>query len=280
MGDLTGWTNAGWTFGTFAVPPRPDVRSLGDLGPREDRLTTPSFVPATDAVSIFMIHYHQYQHTLSPDVYNDGMVVEMSTDNGATWFDIGASAIADGYQGTIAASLNPLAGRPAFVGPVGEFPLFSTFEPVGSFAGKTCRFRVRSGFDETAGGGFGTVIRSLQITLAPGSKQPFPLFGPEQDVCNLVAVEPEALPRSLSFALRGANPIRGSASFGFDLPRTALVTVDVFDVRGRRVERLLNGVLEAGVHQARWNSPGAAGVYFARLSAMGETRVIRAIVTH
>jgi hypothetical protein len=39
-------------------------------------------------------------------------------------------------------------------------------------------------------------------------------------------------------------------------------------------------VLEAGAHQARWNSPGAAGVYFARLSAMGETRVVRAIVTH
>jgi hypothetical protein len=208
------------------------------------------------------------------------MVVELSSDDGATWSDIGASAISDGYQGTIGPSGNPLAGRQAYVGPLSEFILTSTFQPVGSFAGKTCRFRVRSGYDEpTTGEAGGSYIRYLEIALAPGSRLPFPKFDVEQDACNLIAVDPPATPRELSFALRGANPIAGSASFGFDLPRTALVQVDVFDVRGRRVARLLNDVMEAGSHEARWTSPGAAGVYFARLSAMGETRVVRAIVT-
>jgi hypothetical protein len=281
LGDLTGWTNVGWLQGSYAFPPRPDLRSLNAPGPREDRLTTPSFVPATDAVSITLMHYHSYEYSPSPLVYHDGMVVELSSDDGATWSDIGASAISDGYQGTIAPSVNPLANRPAYVGPVSEFILVSTFEPVGSYAGKTCRFRLRSGYDgTTTGEAGGSYIRYLEVALAPGSKLPFPLFAAEQDVCNLVAVDPAPTPQALSFALRGANPIGGAASFGFDLPRTALVTVDVFDVRGRRVARLLNDVLEAGSHEARWKSPGAAGVYFARLSAMGETRVVRAIVTH
>jgi len=280
LGDLTGWTNVGWVQGTYAFPPRPELRSLNAPGPREDRLTTPSFVPATDAVSITLMHYHSYEYSPSPLVYHDGMVVELSTDDGATWSDIGASAISDGYQGTIGPSLNPLAGRAAYVGPISEFILVSTFQPAGSFAGKTCRFRVRSGYDATTtGAAGGSVLRSLEVALAPGSTLPFPKFDAEQEACNLVAVDPVTTPQALSFALRGANPIRGAASFGFDLPRTALVTVDVFDIRGRRVARLLHGVLEAGSHDARWNSPGAAGVYFARLSAMGETRVIRTIVT-
>jgi hypothetical protein len=282
LGDLTAWTNVGWQPGTYAIPPRPEMRSPNALGPREDVLTTPSFVPSTDAVTISVVHFHWYQHTIGPDVYNDGMVVELSTDDGATWTDIGASAVDYGYTGTIASSLNPLAGRPAFVGVPGDLTFrTTTLQPVGSFAGRTCRFRLRSGFDETMGGdAYGAFVRRLEVTLAPGSRLPFPLFGDETGTCSLVAVDPVANPGMLSFRLRGPNPVRGAASFAFDLPRPSPVTLEVFDVRGRRVARLADGVLEAGAHEARWSAPGPAGVYFARLRAMGETRLIRTIVTH
>ena len=87
-------------------------------------------------------------------------------------------------------------------------------------------------------------------------------------------------PRSstLSFSLRGANPVRGSATFVFDLQQASWVTLEVFDVTGRRVATLANGVMEPGAHETRWTAPGAPGVYFALLRAMGETRRISTIV--
>jgi hypothetical protein len=98
---------------------------------------------------------------------------------------------------------------------------------------------------------------------------------------SLVAVEPPAdtpAALALSFASRGANPIRGDAHFALTLPTAGFVTVDVFDVHGRRVERLANGPLEAGQHDLHWTAPRAAGVYFAEMRALGQRRTVRTVV--
>jgi hypothetical protein len=55
------------------------------------------------------------------------------------------------------------------------------------------------------------------------------------------------------------------------------VTVAVYDVQGRFVARLVDGVLPAGEHSAVWNAADmASGVYFYRLQAGGvvETRKV------
>jgi hypothetical protein len=209
------------------------------------------------------------------------MVVELSTDDGATWTDIGTSAVSNGYEGTLAATLNPLAGRPAFVGYVGTFDWIETvFQPVGAFAGKTCRLRFRSGFDETQSGeAYGAELTELEFILAPGSTFPFLSFVPETGTCSPLDVAPIPSSGTLSFALRGGNPVRGAASFVFDLPRASPVTLEVFDVTGRRVAQLVNRVMEPGAHEARWVTPTATGIYFARLRAMGETLRVRAVIT-
>ena len=278
--DLGPWTNVGWQQLDYGEPVDWTVASTDAMGPREDRLTSPSFVPSTNAVSIRLSHWHWYQHTTEPPVYPDGMVVELSTDDGATWSDIGASAVSNGYEGTLAATLNPLAGRPAFVGYVGTLDWIETiFQPVGAFAGQTCRLRFRSGFDETqAGQVYGAELTELEFILAPGSTFPFTTFVPEVGTCSPLDVASTSS-GTLSFALRGANPVRGAASFVFDLPRASPVTLEVFDVSGRRVSQLVDRVMEPGVHEARWVTPAAPGIYFARLRAMGETLRVRAVIT-
>ena len=118
----------------------------------------------------------------------------------------------------------------------------------------------------------------LEFNLPPGSTYPFSTFVAETGSCGTVDVEPIVSSGPLSFALRGANPVRGVATFVFNLPRPSPVTLEVFDVTGRRIAELADGVMEPGEHTARWSAPGAPGVYFARLRAMGETRRIRTIV--
>jgi len=67
------------------------------------------------------------------------------------------------------------------------------------------------------------------------------------------------------------NPVHASTAISFVLPREEAVELGVFDVAGRLVNRLENGVFPAGTHTATWNgmadggSRAPAGVYFYRL---------------
>ncbi len=74
---------------------------------------------------------------------------------------------------------------------------------------------------------------------------------------------------SLRFA---PNPFRAGTQVTFTLARAGRVRIDVHDVRGRRVRRLLHdALLPAGEHRLTWNGrdadgrPAAPGVYFLRV---------------
>jgi cytochrome c peroxidase len=89
----------------------------------------------------------------------------------------------------------------------------------------------------------------------------------------------------IAFALHAArpNPCLASARIGFDLPASAEVKLEVFDVTGRRVRTLANRSFPAGRHQVEWDgSDGrggrlAAGVYMYRFRA-GSFEAARRIV--
>ncbi len=91
------------------------------------------------------------------------------------------------------------------------------------------------------------------------------------------AVGDAGLPTVL--ALRGnvPNPFNPLTHVRFDLPHPARVQLDIYDVAGRRVRRLVAGeAYPAGRHEAVWNGRDdagqsvAAGVYISRLQADGE----------
>ena len=75
--------------------------------------------------------------------------------------------------------------------------------------------------------------------------------------------------------LRGVtpNPGGGPAAIRFVLGRSQPVSVDVYDLRGRRLRRLHVGELDGGEHQLLWDRrhedgrPAAAGVYLLRIEA-------------
>ncbi|MFN8179209.1 MAG: T9SS type A sorting domain-containing protein [bacterium] len=85
-------------------------------------------------------------------------------------------------------------------------------------------------------------------------------------------VLPLDVTRGVALSLRPAfpNPFRDSVTLRFALGRPSPVTLDTYDVAGRRVARLLDGkVLSAGDHSVRWAAP-TSGVYFYRVRAGGE----------
>jgi hypothetical protein len=98
---------------------------------------------------------HRFDFERSSAEFFDGAVIEVSTNGGAAWTDIGASS-APGYTGTITTSQNqsnnPLSGQRAFVGKSANYPTFNT-ETVDlgtRFANQTIQFRFRIGADDAA----------------------------------------------------------------------------------------------------------------------------------
>lgn len=97
------------------------------------------------------------------------------------------------------------------------------------------------------------------------------------------SVEPWGEGGVLSLSGGRPNPWRGETTLRFLLPRAATVELAVFDANGRLVRTLLDGVVEGGPHEVRWDGrdeaahPVSSGVYFARLKADGR-RILRQVV--
>jgi hypothetical protein len=76
------------------------------------------------------------------------------------------------------------------------------------------------------------------------------------------------------------NPVQSTATLRFSLPSETDVTLEVYDVLGRRIQRLVNGRKSAGWHSMQFDARRlSSGVYFLRLDAAGvqETRKITVV---
>lgn len=69
------------------------------------------------------------------------------------------------------------------------------------------------------------------------------------------------------------NPFSGSTTIRYEMPEAAFVRLEIFDLLGRRVSRLVDTEKDAGNHVVVWDGrddaqrPAGSGVYFVRLSA-------------
>ena len=84
-------------------------------------------------------------------------------------------------------------------------------------------------------------------------------------------------PQGEWLALVGRQPVRGEARLRYTLAAETRVTLAVFDVRGREVARLVDGVQGAGTRDVAWRAPRGAGVYHARLRGTAGDRTIRIV---
>lgn len=95
--------------------------------------------------------------------------------------------------------------------------------------------------------------------------------------CDEAAAQPLAL---MAFP----TPTTGSLRFQFAAPSRERVHLALYDLLGRRVRTLIDGVVEAGVQTPRWDGDDErgrslpSGVYLAKLVTPGATRSIRLVL--
>lgn len=91
----------------------------------------------------------------------------------------------------------------------------------------------------------------------------------EPDIITDLLDEPAERPQSVALNDNYPNPFNPSTSITFRLPETRTVTINVFDILGRRVQALVrNQQMPAGTHAIRFNAEQlSSGVYLYQLKA-------------
>lgn len=125
--------------------------------------------------------------------------------------------------------------------------------------------------------------RRLQLTDATGQYVLAPQFeggnvnirlhsGVDDDDRNMVPTE---------FALHQnyPNPFNPSTHIAFDLPARSFVSLEIYDLLGRRVATLVDGVMEPGRHELDWDASGyPSGLYLYRLKTEAATQTKKMIL--
>ena len=107
----------------------------------------------------------------------DGGVVEISTNSGGTWSDLGSRMVIGKYNGSLGVgSNNPIGGRAAFTGNNGA-AFMQTLIDLSSFAGQSVRIRFRFASDDnTAPSGGGWLVDDVRLYTEPAVYMKSSLF--------------------------------------------------------------------------------------------------------
>ena len=260
---------------TDAYSPTHSWFAADDASPKNASLISPPLYVSSSSELTF-----RHRYVLENGF--DGAVLEISTDGGFTWEDIGQS-----YNG----SENPLG--PAFGGPFAPGTPFWTGNSGGwlletvnlgamttalgqpRYAGQTCLLRWRLGCDDTnsAAPFIGWWIDDIRLTDSGGFATACDAGG----ACNTVDVGGPAAVRETSIDWARPNPARTDALIRFEIaPQDAgPVRLRVYDLAGRTVRTLVNEWRPAGPHAVRWDRADdhgnrvRSGVYFYSLEAGG-----------
>ena len=255
------FTGNGFSIASVSGFNSPAIHSDHPYGQEQDfiyMLKSPIIVGSSDAImtydDVVLVEEGRSANYLDPGFY-DYVIVE-GTSDGVTW-----EALAPGYD----SSFDPAWSTAYNAGIEGSdsstpgdeslfvshrIDLLDTFEP-----GDTIFIRFRL-FSDPLAVGWGWAIDNIVI-------QP-----------NVTSSDPEPTrPQSTRLEANYPNPFAASTTIPFSLDRESRVTLEIFDIQGRRLYSLIqNQSQTAGRHQILF-TPGelASGVYFVRLTAHATT---------
>ena len=100
------------------------------------------------------------------------------------------------------------------------------------------------------------------------------------DIPDGTAVDEAVIPQPAQLAQNVPNPFNPMTTIFFNLARSGLTTLTIFDVAGNRIKTLVNDDLEAGDHRVTWQGTDdrgrqvAAGIYLYQLDS-GTVREVK-----
>jgi len=98
-----------------------------------------------------------------------------------------------------------------------------------------------------------------------------------EDSALAVSIEEDVyLPQGALLHQNYPNPFNPGTTITFDLAESGPVRITIYDITGRLIKELQNGVFPAGEHALRWDASGiSSGIYLVRLDAAGFSQTIR-----
>ncbi len=85
-------------------------------------------------------------------------------------------------------------------------------------------------------------------------------------------------PSNFKLCANYPNPFNPSTMIVFYLPKNEFVTLKIYDITGRQVETLIEGVVPAGEHRLQWSANGlASGIYLCRMESKDFLETIKMI---
>jgi len=127
-------------------------------------LATQTALVLNQPITLMANSWLKFWHSHKIEDNYDGGVVEISTNNGATWQDLGSRMVNNGYNGVIDITDNSLQGRPVFTGELG---IRQTSVDLSDFSGQDVLVRFRYGSDTQNGAlptATGWFIDDIQFT--------------------------------------------------------------------------------------------------------------------
>ena len=77
-----------------------------------------------------------------------------------------------------------------------------------------------------------------------------------------------SVPQVISLSQNYPNPFNATTTIKYDLPYQSHVTIEIYDVLGRKAASLIDRQLAAGYHKAIWQADGfSSGMYFYKITA-------------
>jgi hypothetical protein len=223
-------------------------------------LMTPQLCLGTNATLTF---WHWIQVELEGGDYaSDGGIVEVTTDGGKTW---GQITPAGGYPHRI------YPGTSTPIPP--ETPCFAWTNDwtqvqfdLASYQGPV-RIRFNFGGGEHFESEEGWYVDDITVT---------------DDMASVILDDEDLNVVPVRFAITSVNPnpVSSDVAIAFDVPYTSSVSIKAFDIRGRLLGTIAEGIFAAGRHSETWRlgPEHSPGVYFIRMRAPGFTQTKKLVL--
>ena len=153
----------------------------------------------------------------------------------------------------------------------------------GHTVGQECKFGIKGSDNEGGEGGYGN-NHIVNIDDSQAESYLYIAFGSinptfYSDWTPTPGVSVEDIPAEYTLAQNYPNPFNPVTTISFSVPTSSDVSLTVFDMTGRQVKTLVNGYVNAGAYDVKFDGANlASGVYFYQLTANNATIVNKMVL--
>ena len=115
---------------------------------------------------------------------------------------------------------------------------------------------------------YGVLVFDAPIGADEGRNVELVYYGPPSGT----SIPEQLIPAVLDYGYCYPNPFNSQVNISFRIKQPAEVTIDVYDLLGRRIGSLINELVMAGSHKMTWDAGDLpSGIYFYRLQTGGDS---------